>query len=66
VGNSGTSTNPHLHIHVSTGASNAGSYPLLFRDVWVADLAEPWPIPAANMTKAQGRALPVGLAAPSK
>ncbi len=35
AGNSGNSTGPHLHIHVTTGVSSAGSYPLNFRDVLI-------------------------------
>jgi len=33
AGNSGNSTAPHLHVHVTTGESSAGSYPLLFHEV---------------------------------
>lgn len=39
VGNSGTSTNPHLHVHLSTGAGGeagdpvAGNVPLLFQSI---------------------------------
>jgi len=39
IGNSGTSTNPHLHVHVSTGAGGepgdpyAGSIPLLIQQI---------------------------------
>ncbi|HEX6904671.1 MAG TPA: hypothetical protein VF789_33495 [Thermoanaerobaculia bacterium] len=43
VGNSGTSTTPHLHVHVSTGAGGdegepgAGSIPLLFQQIMLGD-----------------------------
>lgn len=43
IGNSGTSTNPHLHVHVSTGAGGkdgdpyAGSIPLLFQQILLGD-----------------------------
>lgn len=33
AGNSGNSTSPHLHVHVTTEEPEAGSYPLLFHDV---------------------------------
>jgi hypothetical protein len=33
AGNSGNSTSPHLHVHMTTGESSAGSYPLLFHEV---------------------------------
>jgi hypothetical protein len=33
AGNSGNSTSPHLHVHVTTGEPSADSYPLLFHDV---------------------------------
>jgi hypothetical protein len=33
VGNSGNSTGPHLHVHVTTGEPLTGSYPLLFHEV---------------------------------
>lgn len=43
IGNSGTSTNPHLHIHVSTGAGGeegdpvAGNIPLLVQQIFLGD-----------------------------
>jgi hypothetical protein len=33
AGNSGNSTAPHLHVHVTTGEPATGSYPLLFHEV---------------------------------
>jgi len=40
AGNSGHSSGAHLHIHLTTGAPNAGSYPLSFHDVIVAPDAD--------------------------
>jgi hypothetical protein len=33
VGNSGNSTNPHLHVHLSTAEGATGSFPLLFHEL---------------------------------
>ena len=49
AGNSGNSTAPHLHVHMSTGESSAGSYPLLFHEVMLQSEEEgpdgpTWPV----------------------
>jgi hypothetical protein len=47
VGNSGTSTNPHLHVHVSTGAGGeegdpyAGNIPLLIQQIFLGNRYDP-------------------------
>jgi hypothetical protein len=43
VGNTGNSSSPHLHVHVTTGAGGqagdpeAGSIPMLFQQLWLGD-----------------------------
>ena len=52
AGNSGNSTSPHLHVHVTTGEPAGGSYPLLFNDVLLQSADEgpdgpTWPVEGA-------------------
>jgi hypothetical protein len=59
AGNSGNSSSPHLHIHMTTGADdeegpNAGSYPLLFHSVSLQDDGNP---DGAALYPVLGRAL---------
>ena len=49
VGNSGNSSSPHLHVHMTTGESATGSYPLLFHEVVLQSADEDpdgpmWPV----------------------
>lgn len=49
AGNSGNSTSPHLHVHVTTAEPATGSYPLLFHEVLLQSAEEgpdgpTWPV----------------------
>ena len=67
TGNSGYSSNPHLHIHLTTGADDeegpaAGSYPLLFHSVVLQNDDDD---PEAAIYPVQGRSIHEALLFPT-